>query len=193
MSVLSEWDLARMSGSWWALGAPGSWRTHHWSVVTRLGQCWTPRSQNREPVATQRSQFTQTKQVGPNQQSPTIDDFVCLCLTLRGSESEVTRVCPWTGWPVAIAPSQVGSPSSGQLRGLSWCQRDNGELGVLASSVGHQQSVSINIEIWLTIKIIIMRKQPHPVVTLDHYKHSNTDKLRQADRGVRKPDYITHA
>ena len=44
-----------------------------------------------------------------------------------------------------------------------------------------EESVSINIEIWLTIKIIIMRKQPHPAVTLDHYKHSNTDKLRRAD------------
>ena len=195
MSVLSvsdpgqdEWKLVSHGMPW---DAPASWRTHHWSQWSHAwANAGTPRSQNREPVATQRSQFTQTKQVSPNQQSATIDDFVCLCLTLRGSE--VTRVCPWTGHVivdiVAIAPSQVGSPSSGQLRGLSWCQRDNGELGVLASSVGHQQSVSINIEIWLTIKIIIMRKQPHPVVTLDHYKHSNTDKLRQADRGVRKPD-----
>lgn len=41
---------------------------------------------------------------------------------------------------------------------------------------------SINIEIWLTIKIIIMRKQPHPAVTFDHYRHLNTNKLKQAAR-----------
>ena len=45
---------------------------------------------------------------------------------------------------------------------------------------------SINIEIWLTIKIIIMRKQPHPVVTLGHYKHSSSDKFRRT--ALRKPD-----
>ena len=32
-----------------------------------------------------------------------------------------------------------------------------------------EKIVSINIEIWLTIKIIIMRKLPHPVVTYSHY------------------------
>ena len=143
--------------------------------------------QNREPQATQRSQATQTKQVSLDQQSlprlTTLSFFVCP--SERGFE--VTRVCPWTV-VTGHSSEPSGVPQLRATRESHWCQPDNGvRLNVLGRrGEDHQQSVSINIEIWLTIKIIIMRKQPHPAVTLDHYKHSNTDKLRRAAH--RKPD-----
>ena len=157
----------RISGDIISAGAPGGGKIEN---LRRL-RGHRPHKQNRPVSISNHTELT------------TLSFFVCP--SERGFE--VTRVCPWTV-VTGHSSEPSGVPQLRATRESHWCQPDNGErLNVLGSrGEDHQQSVSINIEIWLTIKIIIMRKQPHPAVTLDHYKHSNTDKLRRAAH--RKPD-----